>query len=81
MTCLSRASAFLVVRPSRTRAAAIAVLTSADRYVGVQGSAGVGKTTMFKVLKVAAKNDEFIGLAAQHDAAQVLFNRRQRWRA
>ncbi|QYC12407.1 MobF family relaxase [Brevundimonas nasdae] len=55
------------------RSAAIAVLTSADRYVGVQGSAGVGKTTMFKVLKVAAKNDEFIGLAAQHDAAQVLF--------
>ncbi len=54
------------------RAAAMKMLTSPDRYFGVQGSAGVGKTTMLRAVKAAATKEEFIGLAAQHDAARVL---------
>ncbi|AQR61866.1 hypothetical protein BZG35_09540 [Brevundimonas sp. LM2] len=37
-------------------AAAALLLTSPDRYVGVQGFAGGGKTTMFRVVKEAAEN-------------------------
>lgn len=53
--------------------AALHLLTSRDKYTGIQGSAGVGKTAMFKVVREAAPDVQFIGLAAQHDAAQVLF--------
>lgn len=56
----------------KQRDAAMQMLTSMDRYTGIQGSAGVGKTTMLRAVRVAARNEEFIGLAAQHDAAQVL---------
>ena len=55
------------------KSAALKLLTTTDRYTGIQGSAGVGKTAMFKVVREAASNERFIGLAAQHDAAQVLF--------
>lgn len=56
----------------KQRAAAVQMLTSMDRYTGIQGSAGVGKTTMLRAVRAAARNEQFIGLAAQHDAAQVL---------
>lgn len=55
------------------QSAALHLLTSRDKYTGIQGSAGVGKTAMFKVVKDAAPNERFVGLAAQHDAAQVLY--------
>lgn len=54
--------------------AAEKLLTSNDRYVGVQGSAGVGKTTMFKVVNeiAAAQGVEIYGLAPTHDATRAL---------
>lgn len=50
------------------------LLTSPDRYVGVQGFAGVGKTTMFRVVKEAAQEagTELSGLAPTHAAAQAM---------
>jgi len=56
------------------RAAAEKLLTTHDRYVGVQGLAGVGKTTMFAVVRelAAAKDIEIAGLAPTHQAAEAL---------
>lgn len=48
------------------------ILTSSDRFIGIQGSAGVGKTTMLQVLRAAAKDETFIGLAPTHSAAKQL---------
>lgn len=54
-------------------ASAMKILTSSDRYVGLQGSAGVGKTTMFRVVNQAMKGrGELHGVTAQHQAAKVL---------
>jgi conjugative relaxase-like TrwC/TraI family protein len=49
------------------------IATSKDRVVGVQGTAGTGKTTMLKTVKdiVAEKNIELIGLAPTKAAANV----------
>ena len=56
------------------RAAAEKLLTSQDRFVGVQGFAGVGKTTMFKMVNHLALNagTEIRGLAPTHDASRAL---------
>jgi len=56
------------------RAAAEKLLTSHDRFVGVQGFAGVGKTTMFKMVNHLALNagTEIRGLAPTHDASRAL---------
>lgn len=50
------------------------LLTSPDRFVAVQGFAGVGKTTMFKIVQEAAKSvgPGFAGQAPTHSAAAVL---------
>jgi conjugative relaxase-like TrwC/TraI family protein len=56
------------------RAAAEKLLTSQDRFVGVQGFAGVGKTTMFKMVNHLALHagTEIRGLAPTHDASRAL---------
>ena len=56
------------------RAAAEKLLTSQDRFVGVQGYAGVGKTTMFKMVNHLALHagTEIRGLAPTHDASRAL---------
>lgn len=53
-------------------ASVLRVLTSSDKFLGIQGSAGVGKTTMLQVLRAAAKDETFIGLAPTHSAARQL---------
>jgi hypothetical protein len=55
-------------------AGAALLLTSPDRYVGVQGFAGVGKTTMFRVVKEAAEagGTTLSGLAPTHQAAEAM---------
>lgn len=56
------------------RQAAEKILSSPDRFVGVQGFAGVGKTTMFQVVRALAEKEgiEIAGLAPTHKAAQEL---------
>ena len=56
------------------REAAHKLLTSNDRIVGVQGSAGVGKTTMFSVVRelAEANGKEIMGLAPTHAAVREL---------
>jgi conjugative relaxase-like TrwC/TraI family protein len=56
------------------RTAAEKLLTSHDRFVGVQGFAGVGKTTMFKMVNQLAlkAGTEIRGLAPTHDASRAL---------
>lgn len=55
-------------------AAARLLLTSADRFVGVQGLAGVGKTTMFRVVNeiAEARGIELAGIAPTHQAAEAM---------
>ena len=52
------------------------ILTNKDRVVGVQGSAGTGKTTMLKQVKNIAEkhNYELLGLAPTKSASEVLSN-------
>lgn len=49
-------------------------LTTNDRFIGVQGLAGTGKTTMMKELKQHAEKAGFniIGIAPTHKAVQML---------
>lgn len=56
------------------RDAAHKLLTSKDKIVGIQGSAGVGKTTMFSVVRelAEAKGKEVMGLAPTHAAVREL---------
>lgn len=56
------------------REAAHKLLTSTDRIVGIQGSAGVGKTTMFSVVRelAEAKGKKIMGLAPTHAAVREL---------
>tara|TARA_R110002124_G_scaffold270042_3_gene438145 strand:+ start:5746 stop:8931 length:3186 start_codon:yes stop_codon:yes gene_type:complete len=56
------------------RQAAEKLLSSPDRFVGVQGFAGVGKTTMFRVVRALSEKAgvEIAGLAPTHKAAQEL---------
>lgn len=52
------------------------ILTSPDRILGIQGYAGVGKTTMLSAVKAIAEKEGFIlqGLAPSAAAAQQLQN-------
>ncbi|NEX91186.1 MobF family relaxase [Caulobacter sp. 17J65-9] len=54
--------------------AAYQVLSTKDRYVAVQGWAGVGKTTLFSTLKgvLEEKGHSIHGVVATHEAAGVL---------
>lgn len=54
--------------------AAKLVLGSQDRYVGVQGYAGTGKTTMLNVVKALAEQQGYVvrGLAQSASAADTL---------
>ncbi|MQY51298.1 MobF family relaxase [Rhodocyclus gracilis] len=56
------------------RNAAQAILTGADRFSGVQGLAGTGKTTMLEFVNVAAKNAgwEVRGFSTGTDQAEKL---------
>ena len=56
------------------RRAAATVLASADRYVAVQGSAGVGKTTMFRVVGALAAQADFqiTAITPTHRAASAM---------
>lgn len=58
------------------RQAAHKLLTSSDKIVGIQGSAGVGKTTMFSVVRelAEAKGKDVMGLAPTHAAVRELEN-------
>ncbi|WP_440617752.1 MobF family relaxase [Cysteiniphilum sp. 6C5] len=49
-------------------------LTTNDRFIGIQGLAGTGKTTMMKALKQHAEKAGFniIGIAPTHKAVQML---------
>lgn len=54
-------------------AASIHIATSKDRIIGIQGDAGVGKTTMLKQLNEALNDRvEFIGLAPTGKAASEI---------
>jgi conjugative relaxase-like TrwC/TraI family protein len=55
-------------------AAAAMILTSEDRIIAIQGAAGVGKTTMFKVVGEALreKGAQVVGLAPTHTARQAM---------
>lgn len=63
-----------IVLSDGQRAGAEKLLTSHDRYVGVQGLAGVGKTKMFEVVRevAAERGVEIAGLAPTHQAAEAL---------
>lgn len=54
--------------------AAKLVLGSSDRYVGVQGYAGTGKTTMLNVVKAVAEDHGYVvkGMAQSASAAETL---------
>lgn len=54
--------------------AAIVALTSQDQFVGLQGYAGVGKTTMLEIVKESAEAAGWtvIGMASSAEAAQTL---------
>ncbi|WP_433950177.1 MobF family relaxase [Brevundimonas bullata] len=56
------------------REAARHILTSPDRYVGVQGSAGVGKTAMCRTVNdvVVGEGGQIVGLAPTHQAVKAL---------
>ncbi|MHB2009942.1 MAG: ATP-dependent DNA helicase, partial [Acidobacteriaceae bacterium] len=56
------------------KAAARLLLTSENRYVGINGYAGVGKTTMLKpaVETLKASGVQVIGLGPQHSAVHAL---------
>lgn len=56
------------------REAARLILGNKDRYVGVQGYAGTGKTTMLNVVKVVAEEQGYVvrGLAQSASAAATL---------
>jgi|GEM_PF-4817236 len=56
------------------REAIAMILTTKDRVVGVQGDPGVGKTTMFKVVKLAVEETGYkvLGLAAGANAVRKL---------
>jgi conjugative relaxase-like TrwC/TraI family protein len=58
------------------REALTTALTSSDRYVGVQGLAGTGKTTMLKTLRILAQEQGVTvrGMAPTGAAAKVLAN-------
>jgi len=70
---LKKVGASVLLNEGQTAGAA-AILTSSDRYVAVQGYAGVGKTTMFGVVKTLADEGETrsIALARTHRAAEAL---------
>lgn len=54
--------------------AALTILWSTDRFVGVQGYAGTGKTTMLNVVRETAAQEGWMvrGMAVSASAAQVL---------
>lgn len=56
------------------REALTTALTSSDRYVGVQGLAGTGKTTMLKTLRMLAQEEGYTvrGMAPTGAASRVL---------
>ncbi|MBB3221720.1 MobF family relaxase [Pseudoduganella umbonata] len=55
-------------------AAAELVLTSADRFIGLQGYAGVGKTTMLDLVRQLASDQGYkvLGMAPSAEAARTL---------
>ena len=58
------------------RAAAKLVLTSKDRFVGIVGRAGTGKTTLLTIVNEVASDADYRlkGMAQNSDAAKVLEN-------
>lgn len=59
---------------SGQEAAAILALSSADRYIGLQGYAGVGKTTMLDLVRQVANAHDYrvLGMAPSAEAARTL---------
>lgn len=55
-------------------AAAELALTSTDRYIGLQGYAGVGKTTMLDLVRQVAREHDYqvLGMAPSAEAARTL---------
>jgi len=56
------------------REAALAIVGSSDRIIGIQGHAGVGKTTMLSAVKHVADNSntQVVGIAPTTEAARVM---------
>lgn len=56
------------------RAAAESIMTGTDRVIGIQGHAGVGKTTMLSAVKYAAEktDTQLIGIAPTTEASKVM---------
>jgi conjugative relaxase-like TrwC/TraI family protein len=69
----ARGDGAIVLNEGQTAAATL-LLTSGDRFVGVQGLAGVGKTTMFRVVNEIAQSRgiELAGIAPTHQAAEAM---------